>query len=241
MHATLCRPHPAVPAVPVACPLQEDGREFAIQYGSGRLSGFLSRDTLTMGDLKVQGQIFAEAVMEPSLAFIAARFDGILVGPGCFTCRVSGAKCAAGAWSGEAMLALLPALLLAAPGRAPASRGRACFCACRRAHSLPPWDLHSTSYPLQGMGFPEISVAKATPPFQMMLQEKLLPEPVFSFWLNRKARLRRGCPLVSPDRCQVGCAASSTLVRLAHAWAAPLILASAPLLTALPVAPRCAP
>lgn len=80
VHATLCRPHPAVPAVPVACPLQEDGREFAIQYGSGRLSGFLSRDTLSMGDLKVQGQIFAEAVMEPSLAFIAARFDGILVG-----------------------------------------------------------------------------------------------------------------------------------------------------------------
>jgi len=37
------------------------------------------QDTLTMGDLKVQGQIFAEAVMEPSLSFIAARFDGILV------------------------------------------------------------------------------------------------------------------------------------------------------------------
>ncbi|KAL4423223.1 hypothetical protein ABPG77_000015 [Micractinium sp. CCAP 211/92] len=104
---------------------KEDGREFAIQYGSGRLSGFLSRDTLTMGDLKVQGQVFAEAVMEPSLAFIAARFDGIL-----------------------------------------------------------------------GMGFPEISVAKATPPFQMMLQEKLLPEPVFSFWLNRKDEGREGGELV---------------------------------------------
>lgn len=37
------------------------------------------QDTLTMGDLKVQAQIFAEAVMEPSLSFIAARFDGILV------------------------------------------------------------------------------------------------------------------------------------------------------------------
>lgn len=39
----------------------------------------LLQDTLTMGDLKVQGQVFAEAVMEPSLSFIAARFDGILV------------------------------------------------------------------------------------------------------------------------------------------------------------------
>lgn len=59
--------------------MQEDGREFAIQYGSGALTGYLSQDVLTMGGLKVQGQVFAEAVMEPSLAFIAARFDGILV------------------------------------------------------------------------------------------------------------------------------------------------------------------
>ena len=38
----------------------------------------------------------------------------------------------------------------------------------------------------QGLGFPEISVGKVLPPFQNMLQQKLLPEPVFSFWLNRK-------------------------------------------------------
>ena len=37
------------------------------------------QDVLTMGGLKVQSQVFAEATMEPSLAFIAARFDGILV------------------------------------------------------------------------------------------------------------------------------------------------------------------
>lgn len=56
-----------------------DGREFAIQYGSGALTGFLSTDTLTIGDLVIANQTFAEAVMEPSLSFIAAQFDGIMV------------------------------------------------------------------------------------------------------------------------------------------------------------------
>ena len=59
---------------------QEDGREFAIQYGSGSLSGFFSRDVLTIGGARVADQVFAEATAEPGIAFIAARFDGILVG-----------------------------------------------------------------------------------------------------------------------------------------------------------------
>ncbi len=94
----------------------KDGREFAIQYGSGALTGYLSKDTLTIGEdgLEIKDQIFAEAVQEPSLSFIAASFDGIM-----------------------------------------------------------------------GLGFPEIAVGKVQPPFQNALDQGVLEEPVFSFWLNR--------------------------------------------------------
>ena len=55
-----------------------NGSEFEIRYGSGSLSGFVSQDDITIGDITVKGQDFAEATSEPGLAFAFGRFDGIL-------------------------------------------------------------------------------------------------------------------------------------------------------------------
>ncbi len=46
-----------------------NGSEFSIQYGSGSMEGFVSRDVLTIGDLTVKDLDFAEATKEPGLAF----------------------------------------------------------------------------------------------------------------------------------------------------------------------------
>ncbi|KAL2815012.1 aspartic peptidase domain-containing protein [Aspergillus granulosus] len=92
---------------------KKNGSEFAIQYGSGSLSGFVSQDTLRIGDLKITGQDFAEATSEPGLAFAFGRFDGIL-----------------------------------------------------------------------GLGFDTISVNKIVPPFYKMIEQGLLDDPVFAFYLG---------------------------------------------------------
>ena len=57
---------------------QANGSEFQIHYGSGSMEGFVSRDTLRIGDLDVKDQDFAEAIKEPGLAFAFGKFDGIL-------------------------------------------------------------------------------------------------------------------------------------------------------------------
>ncbi|KAM5235981.1 napsin-A [Ctenodactylus gundi] len=56
---------------------QPNGTKFAIQYGTGRLSGILSEDKLTIGGLWNASVTFGEALWEPSLVFAFAHFDGI--------------------------------------------------------------------------------------------------------------------------------------------------------------------
>ena len=92
---------------------KKNGSEFEIRYGSGSLSGFVSQDTVQIGDIKIKHQDFAEATSEPGLAFAFGRFDGIL-----------------------------------------------------------------------GLGYDTISVNKIVPPFYNMLDQGLLDEPVFAFYLG---------------------------------------------------------
>jgi saccharopepsin len=92
---------------------KSNGSEFEIHYGSGSLTGFVSNDVMSIGDLKIKGQDFAEATNEPGLAFAFGRFDGIL-----------------------------------------------------------------------GLGYDTISVNKIIPPFYQMIEQKLLDEPVFAFYLG---------------------------------------------------------
>jgi len=92
---------------------KKNGSSFEIRYGSGSLSGFVSQDHVTIGDLKIKDQIFAEATEEPGLAFAFGRFDGIL-----------------------------------------------------------------------GLGYDTISVNKIVPPFYSMIDQGLLDEPVFAFYLG---------------------------------------------------------
>lgn len=92
---------------------KKNGTQFEIRYGSGSVAGFISRDTVQIGDLKIKKQDFGEATSEPGLAFAFGRFDGIF-----------------------------------------------------------------------GLGYETISVDQVVPPFYNMINQGLLDEPVFAFYLG---------------------------------------------------------
>jgi len=69
----------------------KDGRDFSIQYGTGAMKGFVSVDKVCVAGVCVDSQGFAEAVKEPGITFIAAKFDGIL-GMGWSTISVDGCR-----------------------------------------------------------------------------------------------------------------------------------------------------
>jgi saccharopepsin len=92
---------------------KKNGSEFGIRYGSGEVAGYISQDTLRIGDLKIKDQLFGEATSEPGLAFAFGKFDGIL-----------------------------------------------------------------------GLGYDSISVNHIPPPFYNMIDQDLLDDPVFAFYLG---------------------------------------------------------
>lgn len=92
---------------------KKNDTKFEIHYGSGSVSGLISQDTVSIGDMTIKGQDFGEALEEPGLAFAFGRFDGIL-----------------------------------------------------------------------GLGFDTISVNKIVPPFYNMIEQDLVDEKVFAFYLT---------------------------------------------------------
>lgn len=54
-----------------------DGRKFAIQYGTQSTWGILSKDHLTIGDLKIKHQTFGEATKQQTRSYGVHKFDGV--------------------------------------------------------------------------------------------------------------------------------------------------------------------
>lgn len=90
------------------------GESFAIEYGSGSLSGYLVEDDVDVEGLKIKKQVFAVATSEPGDTFVYSPFDGIM-----------------------------------------------------------------------GMGFKAIAVDDVTPPWYNMIDQRLVDNKVFSFYLAR--------------------------------------------------------
>ncbi|XP_042757267.1 phytepsin [Lactuca sativa] len=57
---------------------KSSGQSGAIEYGSGSISGFFSKDNVKIGHLIIKDQEFIEATKEPDMTFMTGKFDGIL-------------------------------------------------------------------------------------------------------------------------------------------------------------------
>ncbi|KAI6035690.1 Asp-domain-containing protein [Pisolithus marmoratus] len=57
---------------------KSNGSAFSAQYSIGAVKGFVSQDTLTIGDLTVRHQDFAEVVEDPGPTFTFGKYDGFL-------------------------------------------------------------------------------------------------------------------------------------------------------------------
>ncbi|RKF63699.1 Vacuolar protease A [Erysiphe neolycopersici] len=55
-----------------------NGKTINIQYNSGILSGIVSQDVVSIGDLVIKDQLFAEVEKVPGRSFAFDRFDGVL-------------------------------------------------------------------------------------------------------------------------------------------------------------------
>jgi hypothetical protein len=99
---------------------EKDGRPYKVQYGSGPVEGTFSKDTVTVGNIDVKSQPFAEVSKVSfgplNIAYAAGKFDGLL-----------------------------------------------------------------------GLGFKSISQYNIPTPFESMIDQKLISDPVFAFYLQDDA------------------------------------------------------
>ncbi|KIW62330.1 hypothetical protein PV04_10511 [Phialophora macrospora] len=72
---TVCRSHARYNAT-LSSTFEKNGSQFSTEYGTGGVSGHVSRDTLWVGDVQIKRQLFAEATYEDSL-IASGSFDGI--------------------------------------------------------------------------------------------------------------------------------------------------------------------
>lgn len=62
----------------VSSSYKQVGYEIEVTFGTGRIKGFISRDTFTLGRMEVRGQNFGEITSEDGAVFYNTNFSGIM-------------------------------------------------------------------------------------------------------------------------------------------------------------------